>query len=145
MTLVDRKMYDDVGGYDQQYFLQSEEFDWQVRAKKKGWKFYYTPNAKIWHRVSMSMGGRANVIGKYFDIRSHMVVMAKHAGLLRFLKYYFYTGFKVTDSLLRGLMQLNWPKIKLRLSMWLGFIGGTLWLAHRRPPRSAPWIILLLR
>ena len=145
MTLVDRRMYDEVGGYDPQYFLQCEEFDWQVRAKKKGWRFYYTPKAKIWHRVSMSMGGSGNAIGRYFDTRSQMVVMARHAGLWRFLRYYFWTGFKVTDSLLRGLVQFNWPKIKLRLAMWLGHVAGTFWLIHRRPAKGVPWIIWLIR
>jgi len=55
----------------------------------------------------MSMGGAGNPIARYFDIRSHIVVMAQNAGIRRFLRYYLWTGFKVTDSLLRGLMQFN--------------------------------------
>jgi hypothetical protein len=145
MTLVDRKMYDELGGYDPQYFLQCEEIDWQVRAKKKGWKFYYTPKAKLWHRVSMSMGSSGNAIGRYFDTRSQMVVMARHTSFQRFLRYYFLTSFKVTDSLLRGLVQFNWSKIKPRLAMLLGHIGGTFWLIHRRPAKCVPWIIRLIR
>jgi len=141
MTLVDRKMYDEIGGYDPQFFLQSEEFDWQVRALKRGWKFYYTPKAKLWHRVSMSMGGFGNPIGRYFDTRSQMVVIARHADFWRFLKYYLWMGFKVTDSLLRGLVQFNWSKTKPRLAKWLGFVAGTVWLVHRRPAKGVPLII----
>ena len=63
MTLVPRRLYDEVGGYDPQFFLQAEEFDWQARAKKRGWKFYYTPKSMIWHRVSMSMGGPGTRLG----------------------------------------------------------------------------------
>ena len=140
-TLVSRSLYDEVGGYDPQYYLQSEEFDLQVRAKKKGWKFYYTPKAKIRHRVSMSMGGIGNPVGRYFDTRSGMVVMARHARFFKFARYYFYTGYKVTNSLLRGLAQLNMSKIKPRLTIWLGFVSGTLWLFHRRPAIGIPPLI----
>jgi GT2 family glycosyltransferase len=140
-TLVSRSLYDEVGGYDPQYYLQAEEFDWQVRARKKGWKFYYTPYAKVWHRVSMSMGGIGNSVGRYFDTRSCMVVMARHAKFFKFTKYYFYTGYKVTNSLLRGLAQLDMSKIRPRLAMWLGFVTGTFWLVHRRPSTRVPWFI----
>lgn len=141
MTLVNRRLYDEVGGYDLQFFLQCEEFDWQVRAKQKGWRFYYTPKAKLWHRVSMSMGGGGSPIGRYFDLRSHMVVMARHAGLYRFLRYYLRAGFQVTEILLRGLVQFDGDKIRPRLAAWVGFVAGTFWLVHRRPSKGIPSII----
>jgi GT2 family glycosyltransferase len=141
MTLVDRRLYDEIGGYDPQFFLQAEEFDWQARAKKRGWRFYYTPKAKIWHRVSMSMGGAGNPIGRYFDTRSRMVVMARYLSLPRFLRYYFHTFFQVSNSLLRGLVQMDGKKIRPRLAMWLGFWAGTLWLIHRRPATGVPRLI----
>lgn len=141
MTLVNRRLYDEVGGYDSQFFLQSEEFDWQARAKKQGWKFYYTPEAKLWHRVSMSMGGFGSPIGRYFDVRSKMVVMARYAGVGQFARYYVWTGFRVLNSFARGLLQLNWPRLKPRLAMLLGFFAGTFWLIHRRPSTGVPPLI----
>ena len=92
----------------------------------------------------MSMGREGKPIGRYFDIRSHVVVMAQHAGIRRFLRYYFWTGFKVTDSLLRGLMQFNPAMITPRLARWLGFVGGTFWLIHRRPAKGVPILIRIL-
>lgn len=141
MTLVSRRMYDEIGGYDPQFFLQSEEFDWQVRAKRRGWKFYYTPKAKLWHRVSMSMGGFGNPIGRYFDIRSQMVVIARHGNLNQFIRYYIWTGFHVLNSFTRGLLRFNWARLKPRLAMLLGFIAGTFWLIHRQPAKKLPLII----
>ena len=144
MTLVNRRLYDELGGYDPQFFLQSEEFDWQARAKRAGWKFYYTPEAKLWHRVSMSMGGAGSPIGRYFDTRSRMVVMARHLGLWGFVRYYVVTGFKTTFGLAKGLLQFNGAKIRPRLAMWLGFCAGTLWLIHRRPAVGVPRLIRAL-
>lgn len=141
MTLVNKHLYDEVGGYDPQFFLQSEEFDWQVRAKRRGWKFYYTPKAKLWHRVSMSMGGFGNPIGRYFDIRSQMVVIARHGNLNQFIRYYIWTGFHVLNSFTRGLLRFNWARLKPRLAMLLGFIAGTFWLIHRQPAKKLPLII----
>jgi GT2 family glycosyltransferase len=145
MTLVDRRLYNEVGGYDPEFFLQCEEFDWQARAKRESWKFYYTPKAKLWHRVSMSMGGLGNSVGRYYDIRSQMVVIARYRTPGLFLKYYMCTGFEVVNSFVRGLVQLNWTKIKPRLSMLLGFMGGTFWLVHRNAMRKVPWIIQKLQ
>ncbi len=144
MTLVDRRLFDEVGGYDPQFFLQSEEFDWQARAKKAGWKFYYTARAKLWHRVSMSMGGWGNPVGRYFDVRSQMVVMARYRTLAQFLRYYVVTGWRCCNSFIRGLARFNWIVLKPRAAMLLGFLGGSLWLLHRRPAVRVPWIVRLL-
>jgi GT2 family glycosyltransferase len=140
-TLIDRRVYDEVGAYDPQFFLQYADFDWQARAKPKGWRVYYTPHAKVWHRVSMSIGGFGSPIGRYFDTRSQMVTMVRYLDGVRFLRYYFFTAFRVSNSFLRGLVQFNWTKLKPRLAMLLGFIGGTFWLIHRQPATRVPWII----
>jgi GT2 family glycosyltransferase len=140
-TLASARMYKEVGGYDPQLFLNCEEFDWQARASRSGWRFYYTPDAKIWHRVSMSMGGRGSPVGKYFDVRSAMVVMATRAGLRRFLRYYLWTGYGTTRSLAAGVVRSDSAAVRPRLAAFLGFIGGTLWLAHRRPPKRVPCVI----
>lgn len=145
MTLVDRRLYDEVGGYNPQFFLQCEEFDWQVRAKKKGWKLHYTPGAKLWHKVSMSMGGMDNPVGRYFDTRSFIVVMARHAGWRKFARYYVHDGYGTVRWFLGGLRRLDWSILKPRLARLLGFVAGTLWLIHRRPCTEVPPIIRGLR
>jgi GT2 family glycosyltransferase len=147
-TLVSKQLYEEVGGYDSQFFLEAEEYDWQARAKKMGWRFYYTPRAKLWHRVSMSMGGRGNVIAHYFDIRNTIIVMILHAGLFRFLRFYFWTVCHEILGLLIGIAgKLIKPSIRLKYR-FVGFIGlcaGTLWLIHRQPAKKVPFIIRMLR
>ena len=144
VTLVDRRVYDEVGGYDPQFFVQAAEFDWQARAKKEYWRSYYTPKARLWHRVSMTMGGLGNPIGRYFDAQAEMVVLAQHFNRRRFLRYLAYSGAHVLNTFLRGLVQFNWRKLKPRLALLLGYVGGTLWLIHRRPATQVPWVIRAL-
>ncbi len=143
-VLVDRRLYKDVGGYDPQFYLQAEEYDWQLRAKKQGWRCYYTPGAKIYHRVSMSMGGAGSPVGRYFDTRSTMVAIYRHAALRQFLRYYVLTFFNTTLGLAKAVLQLDPAKIKPRLAMWLGFWSATFWLAHRKAPTKPPAIVLAL-
>lgn len=54
--LVSKKCYDLTGGYDELFKIQGEQYDWQLRAKKKGFKVFFSPYAKIWHKDSMTIG-----------------------------------------------------------------------------------------
>jgi GT2 family glycosyltransferase len=140
-ALVNRKMYDEIGGYDPQFYIQCEEWDWQVRAKKEGWRIYYTPAAKLWHRVSATIGGYGGPVSVYFMERNRMVVLARHGGAQRLARYFAYEGFEVFNRYLRGLVQFNWVKLKPRIARLLGFLAGTWWLVHRRPATHVPGLI----
>lgn len=143
-TLVNRKMYDEIGGYDPQFFLQCEEWDWQVRAKKRGWRIYYSPTAKLWHRVSATTGGAGSPINEYFLQRNSLVVIAKYGGFRRYIRYFAWSAFRVLDRLLRALVQLNRAKLRPRLARMFGFTAGVWWLVRRQPATRVPWLIHLL-
>jgi GT2 family glycosyltransferase len=40
-----------VGGFDEIYFVYSEDFDLCLRFKKNGYKTYYIPTAMAWHKI----------------------------------------------------------------------------------------------
>lgn len=44
----------DVGEFDERFFAYYEDFDWCLRARERGLKLYYIPQAKIYHKVSAS-------------------------------------------------------------------------------------------
>lgn len=46
---VRRKVIDETGLLDEDYFMYAEDIDWCMRIKKAGWKIYYVPDAKIVH------------------------------------------------------------------------------------------------
>lgn len=48
--LVDRQVIDGVGLLDEWYFMYYEDVDWCLRARKKGWKVFYYPAARIIHK-----------------------------------------------------------------------------------------------
>ena len=142
--LVARDVYDEVGGNDTELYFQGDDFEWQLRARKRGWKCYYAPAAKAWHRGSTSMGGIGSPISQYFFARSMLVVLYRHHGWRAFLRYTARAGTAAGFSLAKGLAQLDATKIKTRLAYCLGFWAGTWWLVHRRPATGVPLVIRLL-
>jgi len=52
--LVRREAYEQVGGFDEGFFMYSEEMDWCRRMKAAGWQVVYFPSARIIHHEAKS-------------------------------------------------------------------------------------------
>ena len=70
--LVRRAALDEVGGFDEDFFLFSEEVDWCYRFRQAGWKVLFYPGAEVTH-----------VIGASHDPRRYTELVVS---LLRFLQ-----------------------------------------------------------
>lgn len=51
---VRRELYDHIGGFDEAFFMYSEELDWCTRAKQAGWRVVYLPCAQVVHHEGKS-------------------------------------------------------------------------------------------
>lgn len=47
--LIRKKVIDQVGLLDENYFMYAEDIDWSLRIKQAGWKIMYVPDTKIIH------------------------------------------------------------------------------------------------
>ena len=54
--LIRREVLDDIGLFDEGYFLYFEETDFCLRASQKGWNCWYVPQSHIVHLVGRSTG-----------------------------------------------------------------------------------------
>ena len=54
--MVRKEALDQVGGFDEGFFMYSEELDWCRRARKAGWKIVYLPDAVVVHHEGKSSG-----------------------------------------------------------------------------------------
>lgn len=52
--LVRKSCFDEIGGFDERFFMYFEEADFCLRIKKEGYKILYVPKAKIIHLVGKS-------------------------------------------------------------------------------------------
>jgi GT2 family glycosyltransferase len=52
--LIRREALEKVGGFDTGYFFYYDDWDFSVRMRKAGYTILFVPEAKLWHKVSVS-------------------------------------------------------------------------------------------
>ena len=84
---VRRATYEQIGGFDEGFFMYSEELDWCYRAKKAGWQIVYLPTAQVTHyegKSSEQVSARRDIFFNTSKIRFfHKYHGAFVAGILR--------------------------------------------------------------
>lgn len=78
LMLVRRQAIDDVGLWDENYFLHCEDLDWCMRFNQKNWKIVFVPDAPVMHFQ-----------GTCSRARPFFVSWHKHKGMLRFYRKFF--------------------------------------------------------
>ena len=76
-ALYRRRMFDEIGGFDDLFFLYCEDTDLGLRARWAGWKCLYVPEAVVEHHYSHSAGG-ASPVKAYYVERNRLFVLAKN-------------------------------------------------------------------
>ena len=73
----------EIGLLDEEFFLLHEEADWCFRARRKGYRSYVVPAAKVWHKVSVSFCGIDSPLMHYFQMRNRLLWGEKNLALGR--------------------------------------------------------------
>lgn len=76
---VSRKVFDNIGTFDEKYFLYLEDMDFCVRAKKAGFKILFEPKAILWHKNAASTGGSGSDLQDYYITRNRLLFAARYA------------------------------------------------------------------
>jgi len=87
------KVWRQVGGFDDKFFIYYEDFDWSLRAEKQNFNFWYLPKAIIYHKVSGTMGKGSEKQTPltipsrvaYLMQRNQMFIIKRWKGLFSFL------------------------------------------------------------
>jgi GT2 family glycosyltransferase len=82
-ALYRRKMLDEIGLFDEDFFLYCEDTDLGLRARWAGWTCLYAPNAIVEHHYSKTAGA-ASPLKAYYVERNRIFVLLKNfpAGLV---------------------------------------------------------------
>lgn len=75
-----RKMLDEVGLFDETFFLYCEDTDLGLRAQRAGWECAYVAGAVVEHRYSFS-AGRASPLKAYYVERNRLLTAIKNLPL----------------------------------------------------------------
>lgn len=76
-ALYRRDMLDQIGGFDESFFLYCEDTDLGLRARWAGWDCRYVPGAIVEHRYSHS-AGRASSLKAYYVERNRLYTIVKN-------------------------------------------------------------------
>lgn len=78
--LVRREVYEKVGGFDERFFMYSEEADWQRRIHDAGWEIVFVPESRITHLGGASGANSRALINRHF-FDSLDAYVKKHHGV----------------------------------------------------------------
>jgi GT2 family glycosyltransferase len=79
--LVRRAVLKEVGLLDGELFLQVEDVEWSLRMRRGGWRIFFVPAGKVWHRVSVATGGEHAPATAYYEMRNTLAVCDRYAPL----------------------------------------------------------------
>lgn len=69
----------DIGGFDEKYFLYWEDVDLSLKARKHKWKIRWVPNSHIYHKVSATTKKQGVAARQYYDMRNFLFLSQKYA------------------------------------------------------------------
>ena len=76
-ALYRRVMLEQIGLFDEHFFLYCEDTDLGLRARRAGWRCLYVPQAIVEHRYSHS-AGRVSALKAYYVERNRILVAMKN-------------------------------------------------------------------
>ncbi len=96
--LVKMKVFNEVGLFDEKYFVYYDDTDWVYRCKKAKKNLLYYPETCIWHKESTSTGGMRSDFYLHYAKRNQVYFCRKNFGLIHlaivFVANLFYYGIK---------------------------------------------------
>lgn len=104
-VMVRRRVYEEVGGLDEDFFMYGEDLDWCYRIQKAGWKNYYVHATQIIHyKGESTRRSSIDEIGTFYN------------AMRLFVRKHF------QRSLLMGLVL----RLGITLSSWIAIVKGSL-------------------
>ena len=77
-VLIKRQCIEDIGLFDERFFMYYEDSDYALRAQLAGYKMVVVPKAKMWHHVAVSSGGGDSPNERYWMALSSIQFVRKH-------------------------------------------------------------------
>jgi GT2 family glycosyltransferase len=114
---IKREVIEKIGLLDEEMFCYGEDADWSLRAIKAGYKGWYVPTAKVWHKIGASV---SNDFSMFMGTRNAMYLVFKHVSRARFFFFLFIFCF---DWVLRNTISLLLSgKFGVITGMYRGFL-----------------------
>lgn len=87
LMLIKREVFKKISGLSEEYFMYYEDVDFSLKVQQQGFKIYYTPKAKIYHKVSASTGGEASPFAIKWNTRNRLILLKKNKNSMKPIEY----------------------------------------------------------
>ncbi len=79
--MLTKEFCEKAGLFDEEYFCYCEDMDLGMRAKKAGYKIFYVPASRVWHKESRATGGLGSAVSLYYTVRNTLRCLDKNSPL----------------------------------------------------------------
>lgn len=114
--LIKKKVIERIGILAGDYFLYYEDTDFSLRTKNSGYKCFYVPESKIYHKISRSTKpGSSSYV--YYHTRNGLVLAKRNGSLMNKIILYFYCLFLFLKQIIKIVFipqKRNWAYAVLR-------------------------------
>jgi len=118
--MVKREVLEKVGMFAEKFFLYYEEWDWSARIKKMGYRIWYTADAVIYHKESLTVG-KSNPIKVYYHTRNRILFMRRNSNAFQFAVFSLvFTFFVVPKTLFLFFVKKEFLQLRY-------FLKGIFW------------------
>ena len=101
--LARREVIEEIGLFDESFFLYFEDIDLCYRIREKGWKLCFFPDSKIFHRGGTSTD-KQKLTSRFYYRKSQLYFYAKHNSRLSLLLLRFYLRMNFIGHVFFGVM-----------------------------------------
>ncbi len=96
--MVPRRITEEVGVMPEFFFLYYEEIDWCESIKRAGYKIYFVPESRVYHKESMSIG-KNSTLKTYYLTRNRLLYMRRNTtGLKKIFWVLFFLVFSLPKN-----------------------------------------------
>ena len=85
-AVYSKNLLDDLGGFDEDFFLVFEDVDLSLRARHHGESILFLPEVKIRHKGSATFGGHLSPAAFYYGTRNYLLFILKNFPLFTLYK-----------------------------------------------------------
>ncbi len=118
--LVKKEVTEITGMFPEKFFLYYEEWDWSARILRAGYKIWYTADATIYHKESLSVG-KSNPMKVYYHTRNRILYMRRNTNWYQMIVFsLFFTFFSLPKSVIKFIAKKQFTQLRY-------FIKGAVW------------------
>jgi N-acetylglucosaminyl-diphospho-decaprenol L-rhamnosyltransferase len=131
LLLVRRSLWQELGGFDERFFMYGEDADLALRAARRGLRHVITPDAVITHEIGISSSTRSDKLvllfrGKATLLRKHWPPVKRELGLALLWCGIGLRALVAATARPRGSGASKWGPVWRARSSWLkGYVDGS--------------------